>query len=128
MLPVDTITLIIVMMAAILATVLAAVVILHPHIHEGPVIKLGLILVSLGGMGLALHVTHITDHLDMDDMAMIRSMAACIVGVLVVLLGAWQRVRHSPGLQDIARRTTGYSPLMHDEPCPADAQDHHASK
>ena len=119
------ITLLVIVATALLCLAGASVVILHPRIHEGLLIKLGLILLSVGAIGLAAHVTHAGDHIDADDLAMLRAMALCCTGLLVILAGLAWRIWRCPAARAAARQASGWAEL---DELDDDGQEHHRGK
>lgn len=64
-------------------------VVLSPEIHEGAIIKTGLITMIFALFGNAVHMLTRND----DFEALVRSYTAMAVGVLVVVFGGFLRVR-----------------------------------
>lgn len=100
--------------AAMLCLVGAAVVILHPRIHEGLPIKLGLILLAVGSLAMASHVH--SHHADADDLPMLRAMALCSAGLFITLAGLAWRIWRSPSARAAALAASGWAPLDDDGP------------
>jgi len=105
------ITLLIIVITAGLCALGATVIIMHPRIHEGLAIKSGLILLALGSAGLAAHITHAGAHVDPDDQAMLRALAMCCAGLLVVMASAAWRIWRCPLALRAVQSASGWTPL-----------------
>ena len=100
-----------VLAAAFAALVLAGWVIMDPRIHEGLVIKLGLITLSVGAFALLQHVPALTDAGSTEAAPLLRAMAACSVGVLTAGGGLLWRLWRYPKARQAARLVSGWTPL-----------------
>ena len=100
-----------VLAAAFAALVLAGWVIMDPRIHEGLVIKLGLITLSVGAFALLQHVPALTDAGSTEAAPLLRARAACSVGVLTAGGGLLWRLWRYPKARQAARLVSGWTPL-----------------
>lgn len=100
-----------VLAGALAALVLAGWVIMDPRIHEGLVIKLGLITLSVGAFALLQHVPSLMSTAPTEAAPLLRAMAACSVGVLTVSGGLLWRLWRYPAARQAARLVSGWTPL-----------------
>ena len=103
---------------ACLCIVIASVVIMHPRIHEGLLIKAGLITLAVGSFALINHVTDLAGApamLGAEVRPLVRAVAACSGGVVMVLSGLIWRIWSSPVARGAALMVTGWAGLD-DEP------------
>lgn len=94
--------------AAMLATLASAIIIVHPRIHEGLLIKLGLITLSLGGFALVNHL-HVLEHVD--DRPLGYALASCSAGMLMVIGGAAWRILRCPQGREVIKVASGWAEL-----------------
>lgn len=93
------------------ALVLAGWVIMDPRIHEGLVIKLGLITLSVGAFALLQHVPSLMSTAPTEVAPMLRALAACSAGVLTAGGGLLWRLWRYPEARQAARLVSGWAPL-----------------
>lgn len=93
--------------AAILLVAVSTYAVLSPKVHDGVVVKLGLILVALGAGGLA---SALYNGLDTQDIrALTHSTLMLNIGLLIVIIGGVLRLR-APGVGR-RRRVSDFVPL-----------------
>lgn len=100
-----------VLAGAFLALVLAGWVIMDPRIHEGLVIKLGLITLAAGAFALLQHVPALSSSAATEAAPLLRALAACSAGVLTVSGGLLWRLWRYPEARQAARLVSGWTPL-----------------
>jgi hypothetical protein len=105
------ITLFFVASVAMLCLVVAAVVIMHPRIHEGLMIKTGLITLAIGSFSVLAHVPGLRPDITAELLPLLRSLTLCSAGILIVGGGLAWRVWHYPGAREIVRAASGWTPL-----------------
>lgn len=98
---------------AMLCLLAASIIIVHPRIHEGLLIKLGLITLSLGSFALLNHL-HVLDHVD--DRPLGYALASCSAGMLMVIGGAAWRILRCPESREVIKVASGWAEL--DESAP----------
>jgi hypothetical protein len=108
---------------ACLCIVVAAVIIMHPRIHEGLVIKAGLITLALGSFALVNHVLGLGTAgrvaLEVEARPLVNAVAACSGGVVLIIGGLLWRLWSSPIARGALRLASGWTPLD-DQPGAAD--------
>lgn len=104
---------------AMLCLLVAALIIMHPRIHEGLFIKVGLITLAVGAFAVVAHVPGLRPDLEPELLALLRGMALCSAGVLIVGAGLIWRVWRHPGARYIVRAASGWAPLD-DQPSAVD--------
>lgn len=94
--------------AAILLVAVSTYAVLSPKVHDGVVIKLGLIFVALGAGGLA---SALYNGLDLKDIhALTHSTLLLNIGLLIVIIGGVLRLR-TPATCERRRRVSDLVPL-----------------
>jgi hypothetical protein len=93
-------------------------VIVTPRIHEGPLIKVGLILLSVGLFGVAVQLPGLTPAVEPELRPLINALTILHAGVTVATLGVVLRVRSDPAARKTLARITGWGNL--DDQRPAD--------
>lgn len=88
-------------------------VIVHPRIHEGVVVKLGLIMLALGAFGVCASVPRMADVPELRPL--LHALTLGNVGVSVAAAGIAWRIWHAPAARETWRRLTGW-PELEDPP------------
>jgi len=84
-------------------------IVVTPHIHEGLVIKCGLIMLALGLFGLAVQIPLLQPLPGVA--ALLRAMAICCAGLLATVTGLAWRIYRQPQARDAVRVMSGWTPL-----------------
>ncbi len=93
-------------MACGLICVASGVVIMHPRIHEGLILRVGLVLLSIGSFALAVNLATSTE-----VQPLRHALALCLGGVVTIGLGIARRLYADPHMRDLAQRVSGWGDL-----------------
>lgn len=92
--------------ACALICVACGVVIMHPRIHEGLILRVGLVLLSIGSFALAVNLATSTE-----VQPLRHALALCLGGVVVIGLGIARRLYADPHMRGLAQRVSGWGDL-----------------
>lgn len=108
----STTAFVIALLSALLA-IPAGIIAAWPGTREGPVINLGLGLLSLGLASTSFAMIDITpqDHLHPIVGTVLPALAFLLCGAAVVVLGVVLRIRRNPEVRAVAAQITGFSDL-----------------
>lgn len=109
----DTLPALNVAFAALLCMAVGAVIV-APTIHEGPIIKVGLILMFAGWFGVSAQITALADVQAVRPL--LWSLTLVNAGLSVSGGGFAWRVWHQPEARDALRRVTGWGDLAPADP------------
>lgn len=84
-------------------------IIVAPQIHEGPIIKVGLILLCVGLFGVALQIPRLADHPDVRPL--LHAFTLGNAGLSIAVGGLAWKVWHAPEARQVVRRITGWTEL-----------------
>lgn len=88
-------------------------IIVAPRIHEGPIVKVGLIMLCIGLFGVALQIPRLAD--DPAVRPLLNAFTLGNAGLVVAVGGVAWRVWHQPAAREVMRRVTGW-PDLDDRP------------
>ena len=98
--------------AAVLCVAVGAIIV-APQIHEGPIVKVGLILLCIGLFGVALQIPQLAEHAAARPL--LRAITFGNVGMSIVGGALAWRIWHAPEARQALRRATGW-PDLDDRP------------
>lgn len=84
----------------------SGVVIMHPKIHEGLILRVGLVLLSLGSFALAVNMAASNEANPLR-----HALALCLGGVVIIGLGIARRLYTDPHMRELAQRVSGWGDL-----------------
>jgi hypothetical protein len=86
----------------------STVVIMHPRIHEGLILRLGLVLLSLGSFALGINLA---TSIDLQPQPLLHAIGFCLAGAVIVGLGIARRLYADPHMRELAQRVSGWGDL-----------------
>lgn len=104
----DVIVFINVAFSAALCMAVGAIIV-APKIHEGPVVKVGLILLCVGLFGVAMQIPRLAD--DAAVRPLLNAITIGNVGLTLSAVGVAWRVWHAPEARKAMRNVTGWPDL-----------------
>lgn len=108
----DVIIVINVAFSAVLCFAVAAIIV-SPRIHEGPIVKIGLMLLCIGLFGVAMQIPRLAD--DAAVRPLLNAITLGNAGLAISAAGVAWRIWHAPEARQVVRRMTGW-PDLDDRP------------
>lgn len=108
----DIIVFINVAFAALLCCAVGAIIV-APKIHEGPVVKIGLIMLCVGLFGVAMQIPRLAD--DAAVRPLLNAITIGNAGLAISAVGVAWRIWHAPEARSAMKRMTGW-PDLDDRP------------